>query len=211
MMKSWHEEKYEGIIVQRNLLLFLVILFAIIIIFSIFLIRYVRSARSIEPFVIEIEKKTGVPTVIDQSNLRAYTADEAVKRYFILRYIKAREEYFQSTYMYNYSKVVRVFSSSDVYYKDYRPNFSSSKPDSPYNKYGNSSTRTVELKSIIFPDEKSAQVRIAMIVKGLVNIRLDKVIFLEFAFQNMEMNEEERLINPLGFIVKLYRMDDERQ
>ncbi len=210
ILKSWYQERYESTLIQRNVLFLLLTVAIGVLAASVFIIGYIRSTRSIEPFVIEIEKKTGVATVVDPLTVAAYSANEAVKRYFVMKYISSREEYFQSTFSQNYYTVVRVLSTPNVYFSDYKPKFSLANPNSPYNIYGQASTRKISLKSIIFPTEKSAQVRIMMEVSGAVTSRSDKIVFLEFDFQNVEMNEQERLINPLGFRVTLYRIEDER-
>lgn len=210
ILKNWYKERYEQTIIQRNLLFVLSVAALIIIALSVFVIRYVRSTRSIEPFIIEIERKTGVPTVVDPITIEAYSSNTAIKRYFVWLYIRSREEYFTSTYNYNYMTVVRVLSTPDVYFGDYRPKYSMSNPTSPYNLYAQGSNRIVKLKSMIFPNDSTAQVRISMEVNGMMNMRMDKIVFIEFDFQNIEMNDEERLINPLGFRVKLYRIEDER-
>ena len=210
VMRNWYRERYESTVIQRNLLFVVSIISLVIIAFSVFVIRYVRSTRSIEPFIIEIERKTGVPTVVDPVTIAAYSANTSVKRYFVWRYITAREEYFPSTYTYNYTTTVRVLSTPDVYFGDYRPQYSMANPTSPFNLYAQGSNRIVKLKSMIFTNDNAAQVRISMEVNGLMNMRMDKIVFIEFDFQNIEMNDEERLINPLGFRVKLYRIEDER-
>ena len=127
-----------------------------------------------------------------------------------MKYIKSREEYFSETFEYNYSMVVRVLSSPNVYYSDYRPKFNKGNPNSPYNLYGDSIYRTVSLKSMIFPTQNSAQIRISLDVSGPYGAKMNKIIFMEFDFVNVEMSDEERLINPLGFRVTIFRMEDEK-
>ena len=208
-LKSWSDDKYKSAIKQKNLLLILLIICFSIILISLSTIRYLKNVQSIQPFVIEIEEKDGVPTVVEPLSVKAYSANEAIKRYFIVKYIRAREEYFYSTFDINFYDVVRVLSSTDVYYRDYRPKFNVNNPSSPYNLYGNNSHRTVSLKSIIFPSSKSAQIRITLNVIGQINLVVNKIIYIEFDFKNLNMNDADRLINPLGFQVTLFRMNDE--
>ncbi|MFQ3307499.1 MAG: type IV secretion system protein VirB8 [Candidatus Midichloriaceae bacterium] len=190
------------------LLILLIISFAIIV-FSLGTIRYLKSTQSISPFVIEIEEKSGIPTVVKPLSIKTYSSNEAIRRYFIVKYIRAREGYLSSTFNSDYFDVVRVLSNSDVYYGDYRPKFNTSNPSSPYNLYGASSHRNVGIKSIIFPSSTSAQIRVKLTVSGQVNMEMNKIIYMEFDFFNLKMNDSDRLINPLGFQVTLYRMDDE--
>lgn len=210
-VKGWHADQYEVALIQRNALFMALLACVVVIAFSALAIRYLKSTRSIEPFVIEIERKTGVPTVVDPLTDKAFTGDEAIKRYFVMQYIKAREEYYQNLFNKNYSLVTRVLSSPEVYGTDYRPKFNVSNPQSPFNILGNRSWRQVFLKSIIFRTPSSAQVRISLQTDGAVQNKQDKVIYIEFEFQDLKMNEEERLINPLGFVVTKYRIEDELQ
>ena len=103
-----------------------------------------------------------------------------------MKYIRAREGYFSETFNENFSNVVRVLS-----------------------RYGSISYRTVGLKSIIFPSATSAQVRINLMVTGQIKLAMDKIVYMEFDYFNLNMNEADRLINPLGFQVTLFRMNDE--
>ena len=208
-LKNWNADRYQSTVIQRNLLLLLLLACFVLIIISLSTIRYLKNTQSIDPFVIEIEKKSGVPTVVKPLSIQTYSANEAIKRYFVMKYIRAREEYFPETFNDNFSNVVRVLSSSDVYYSDYRNKFGYNNPSSPHNLYGNGSYRTVGLKSIIFPSSTSAQVRINLMVTGQVNLSMDKIIYMEFDYFNLNMNEADRLINPLGFQVTLFRMNDE--
>jgi type IV secretion system protein VirB8 len=176
---------------------------------SVVIIRYIKSTRSIEPFVIEIEQKTGVPTVVEPLSIQAYSAQEAVNRYFVMKYIKAREEYYFTSFEYTYGTVVRVLSSDNVY-GEYRGKHSLKNPSSPFNLYGQNNYREVSLKSIIFPQPNEAQVRIRLEVKGIMSQVIDKICLVQFKYDQKQMNEEERLINPLGFVVTLYRIEDEQ-
>ncbi|WP_322497967.1 VirB8 family type IV secretion system protein [Candidatus Cyrtobacter comes] len=208
--KTWSNDRYGSILVQRNLLLLITVILLLVMFVSIMTIRYLRSTKSVEPFIIEIEKKTGVPTVVEPVSIQMYSADEAVRRSLIWQYITAREEYNNSTYSFNFMNTVRVLSSPDVYYGDYRPKFGIANPKSPYNLYGNASSIKVSLKSMIFPTKNSVQVRLLREVMGNIGMKSDKIVFMEFEFKNIEMNNMERMINPLGFQVTLYRIEDER-
>jgi type IV secretion system protein VirB8 len=210
-LKNWYSERYESVRIQRNFLILITMISIVTIAISVLVIRYIKSTRSIEPFVIEIEQKTGVPTVIEPVSVQAYSANDAIRKYFVMKYIRAREEYSFNSYDYNYNTVVRVLSSENVYYGDYRPKFSIKNPMSPYNLYGQNTYRSVNLKSIIFQSPTTAQVRIKLEVKGTTIQSIDKICYVEFKFDNLQMSEEERLINPLGFKVTLYRIEDEQQ
>jgi type IV secretion system protein VirB8 len=119
-LKNWKDDKFQSVIVQRNLLLIGLLLCFILILVALSTIRYLKNTQSIDPFVIEIEEKSGVPTVVKPLSIETYSANESIKRYFVMKYIRAREEYYSETFNRNFNDVVRVLSNSSVYYSDYR-------------------------------------------------------------------------------------------
>ncbi|MCE2991800.1 MAG: type IV secretion system protein, partial [Candidatus Jidaibacter sp.] len=66
------------------------------------------------------------------------------------------------------------------------------------------------LKSLIMQNSNTAQVRIRLNVDGAQRGSMDKIILLTFEYNNLELPDDKRLINPLGFTVTSYRIDDER-
>jgi len=207
---NWYTDRYESMLVQRNIFFLVAMIATVSLAFATLAVRYVKNTKSIEPFVIEIEERTGVPTVVDPVTIQAYSANDAVVRYFIMKYIRAREEYFPALYRYNFDTVVRVLSSESVYYSDYKPKFSLGNPQSPINTLG-AASRVVLLKSILFPAAGTAQVRFTIQTNGGNGpSSADKIVFLQYEFSNINMNEDERLINPLGFRVTNYKIEDER-
>lgn len=211
--KNWFNDRYEWMQIQRNILLVVVILCAITISILTASVSFIKSSRTIEPFVIEIEPKTGVPTVVDPETLKAYKADEAVQRHLVWDYVKAREEYFVDTFKLN-SNEVRVMSSQDEF-SSYRRENGVSNPQSPFNTLANSSSRVVNFNSMIITDlegdKKLAEVRFKSVTTGARNeerSRLARVVFQ--MSRNLEMSDEDRLINPLGFFVIEYRVTDEK-
>ncbi len=211
MFKTWYNDSYESVVTQRNLLFLVAIICMVTIAMSVMVIRYVKNSQTMEPFVIEIEKTTGIPTVVDPVGVSVYSANEAVQRYFVMTYIRAREEYIPATFEYNFSTVVRVLSDPGIYFNEYRPSFSTSNPNSPYNLFRQHTSRTVLLRSYTPKTANTALVRVSFELSGASQgVRQDKVILIGFEFQNLEMNRDERLINPLGFRVTFYRIEDEQ-
>ena len=207
-LKNWYSDRYEWLIVQRNILFVILLLAVVSIVILTLSISFIKSTTSIEPFVIEIDPKTGVPTVVDPIDAKVYYASDAIKRFFVWKFIKTREEYYNTTFERAYKEVGLM--SSDEVYGQYRRAFNTGNPQSPFNLYGEYSYRVIELKSMIFQDEKTAQIRIRITVNGNKSATFDKIIYIQFKFENLELNEDQRYVNPLGFIVTLYRIEDEK-
>jgi type IV secretion system protein VirB8 len=206
--KNWYNDRYEWMLVQRNLLFVILLVSVAVIVFLNFSISYIKSTKSIEPFVIEIEPKTGVPTVVEPLSVIAYSGSEVINRYFIWNFIKLREEYNYITFPRAMTDI-RLFAN-DLVYSQYRRAVDQNNLQSPYNLYGQGSVRTAELKSLILQDQNTAQIRIRLTVDGAQRLTMDKIILLTFEYNNLEISDDKRLTNPLGFTITSYRIDDER-
>lgn len=210
ILKHWYKDNYERVLIQRNFLVIVLFISLITILLSVSLIRFIKNTASVEPFVIEIDNKSGVPTVVDPVTLIEYSSNDAIKRYFIMKYINAREGYTRDSFMYNYNQVVRVLSDSSVYYGSYRSQFSPYNKDGPYASGNTQYVREVFLKSMLFITPTAVQVRVNITESGgKYGFGGDKLIYMEFDFKNLSMDDADRLINPLGFVVTLYRITDE--
>lgn len=209
VLENWFADRSEWLIVQRNVLFLVVLVSLVAISVLTFNIGFLKSTTSIEPFVIEIDPKSGVPTVVDPLDAKAFMANDAIRRYFILRYIKSREEFYHSLFDQMYEEVNLM--SSDSVGSEYRRNFNRSNPEGPFLKLGPGATRTVDIKSMIFQDANTVQIRIRTNTNAQFGGGTeDKIIYLQFQVVNLELNERQRYINPLGFIVTLYRIENEK-
>lgn len=206
---NWFHDRFEWMQVQRNILFLILLVSLVSVMLLTFGISYIKSNRTIEPYVIEIEPKTGVPTVVDPLTSKAYTGMDSVKRYFVWQYIKLREGYNPLTYQLDF-KSVNLLSSQDVWYA-YTRVYGRGNPDAPINKLATYGSRDVELKSMIFQEDTTVQVRFKLNTSTQNGTSSqDKVALMQFRFANLDLNEQDRFINPLGFQVINYKMDDER-
>lgn len=194
-IKSWYSNRYQIVVVQRNILFVFAILSVISMTVAIMFVHYVVSNKSLEPYVIEVEEKTGVPTVVDQLTTKTLTGDEAVKKYFLNQFIMAAIAYDPKTYPQDVEKV-RLLSTASVY-GNFRDRIK-------YKDLGVDSKIDVRIKSIQFPSQNTAQVRILRTIdkKGDPVVNKDEVLNITFYFTSTTvLTMEERLINPLGFQV----------
>jgi len=202
-IKSWYSNRYQIVVVQRNILFFFSVFSVISMVITVLFVKYVISSKSLDPYVIEIEDKTGVPTVVDQMTSKTFTADEAIKKYFLNQFIMAAMGYDIKTYKQDVEKV-RLYSTPGVY-------IAFRKAIDP-KELGSDSKIDIRIKSIQFPDPGTAQVRILRTIdkKGEQTVTKNEVLTFNFYFTaNMELTMEERLINPLGFQVTNYLLSEE--
>lgn len=204
--RNWYSDRYETILVQRNLLLVLACAMLATILISVFMVGQVTLSKSIEPFVIEVEQRSGITNVVNPLSRQDLLTNEALKTYFLMKYLRAREAYSIVDYEYNYSTVVRLLSTREVYQAFKRS--ISEDPRSPVTQYGNQVQTILKVRSIQFLDGgKTAQIRFTVVESR--GPKYDKIATIAFDFVQMEMTTEERYVNPLGFQVTGYRVDDE--
>ena len=205
-VRNWYSDRYQAIVVQRNLL-FLVTLVALIGVFiSVFAVERVTSSKSIEPFVVEIEKKTGITNVVDPVTRSEMFADDALTKYFLIKYINARATYDAVTQNFNYNKVVRLMSGRLVY-SDFRRFVKG--PDGPIAKYGEQTKTEMKVRSAQIIKPGVAQVRFSIVRSGQKTGVNHFIAHVEYGFYVIDMPKDDRYINPVGFQVHSYRADEE--
>ncbi len=207
--KNWYYDKYIMANVQRNILFLLAVFLSIGIFISLILVKYVYENKSVEPYLIKVDSKTGQATIIDSESKRKYTAVEAIRESFIVKYVKTREGYNRANES-DDMNVMRIMTAKDAYiYYTENPKF-----------YAKNDLRDSErdvnirvfIRSIVFTSPKSAEVKItrnyetdsALIRKKFFRVRV------YFDFYDLELPLEDRYLNPLGFQVASYEIAEEK-
>ena len=208
-VRDWHFDRYQSALMQRNFLLLVALGALLGIAFSVITVSEITKSKSIEPFVIEVNKHSGVTTVVDPLSIKEYSANEAINNYFILRYIRMREA--EVVNLQNGTEVrdiVSYLSTKDVRHGFYR-NISSSNPDSPLLIYEGAFV-DLKVKSVQYLSANSVQVRFALEIsrKGSKQ-RKNKIARIEFEYGALKMPQQAREVNPLGLLITSYRVDDE--
>ncbi|NSM56223.1 type IV secretion system protein [Wolbachia endosymbiont of Atemnus politus] len=207
---NWNSSRYSMIIAQRNTLLLFTLILLVAISVSILAIFRISTSSTIEPFVIEIEKKSGIVQLVDPVTVKQYSADEVLNNHFIAEYIKSREVFNPYHYNYNYYTKVRLFSSPSVY-SEFINYIRSQNIDDLFNLYSDFITSEFKVRSIQKLDNGAVQVRFTVesIRKNGSSIKKNKIVIMSYRYAPLKMDDQQRYINPLGFQVTSYRVDDE--
>lgn len=219
--RSWYNDRYEFVVVQRNIFALITLLALLLSIAATFSISQLTPLKSVEPFVIQIDQKSGVTQVVDPVKARDLTAQDAVNNYFLVQYIRARESYIsQDRNYYNYN-LVRVFSDGPVF-GEYQYEIALSNPESAAVRLGNMGSREVHISNIKYLDRRKDNVGnlvMRFLVKAQVTERigggatsakpLQKLILIEFKYVDLDLSTEDRYLNPIGFRVVSYRVDED--
>ena len=208
--RGWFANRYNTVVVQRNVLFLITLASLACVGLSGLVVLGVSKSRTIEPFVVEVEKKSGITTLVNPMTVKQYSADEVLNRYFVIEYIRARELFDPNNFQYNFYVKVRLFSAQNVY-NEFRNWIRLSNADSPINLYSSIASGDLKIRSIqnLRPDNMQIRFTLEFTKKGGDVIKKDRIATISFSYVSIEMNEQQRQINPLGFQITYYRADDE--
>lgn len=208
--RNWYSDRYESLVVQRNIL-FLISLVAIIAtLFATFVVLRVTISKKIIPMLVEVEDKTGFTNIVDPQNKQIWTSDKALNEYFLIKYLDARETYNYASYIYNYNTVVRLLSNSQVY-NQFQNSISGS--NSPVSRYGSNTSTYLKIRSLQYlPSDssgnKNVQVRFS-VVENPGGRYYNKIVSILYNFVQLQLTFKERMVNPLGFQIISYAVADD--
>lgn len=165
--------------------------------------------KTVEPFVVQVDR-IGSASTVSLLNNKVITANEALDKYWLSRYVNYREEYLSQTSYGNFV-ATRLLSSQQVgsaYFQQVNPE----NPQSPTTRYGTRGTVEIEVTSITFIGKNHAQVRFVRREKrqsDSLPVETRWIATIAYQYLNPPMKESDRLINPVGFQVTDYRLDAE--
>lgn len=210
-LKNWYTDKYQSVLVQRNIFAVITLVSLLTSLIAVFAVQSLAPLKSVEPFVIQIDEKSGVTEVVEPVTREELSATEALDNFFVWQYVRARETYDAADSARN-RDIVRIMSHPDVY-AVHRFEASPQAPESAYNRLGKIGTRVCSDPVITYLEEegkKVAQVRFVVTerIRAEAPFEYNKIATLEYDYVTLELSRRERLINPLGFRALTYRLDD---
>lgn len=205
--RNWYEERFDKITVQRNILFVLLLILLSLSIISVIVVAIIVNSRQFDPFVIQIDESTGMAKIVNPISSEILDGNEALARYFIKRYVISRETYNPVDFDTEARKVIRLLSSSSIFwnYLGYIKN----KEIDPTIVYGQKNTTFLIVKSWTKLDTKRYMLRFSINETAGDKRVFNKLAVVDFEYVPMELTEAERDINPIGFQVKGYRVDDD--
>ncbi len=205
-IQNWYKDRYQYVVMQRKVLVIISVAALVCTFAAIFIIFRLIDAKTIEPFVIQIDQRSGITQVLDPVSVKELTAKESVNNHFISQYIKAREGYHARDISRDYD-LVRLMSDPGGVFGYYRGSINPNNPSSPVARFGSSGERTVKIKSITYLEPRRVQVRIQIDESmGEYSGTLHRIATLSFTYVRLNLSISERYINPLGFRVTEYRV-----
>ncbi|EAC1221936.1 type IV secretion system protein [Campylobacter coli] len=207
-----YEASFRYLIDKSNkrawLIAFVSIFIAII---SIVAVVLLTPLKTIEPYVIRVDNTTGMVDILTMLDEKEISSNEALDKYFISQYVKAREGYYYE--LLNQDYLLTQLMSSEKVANEYRAWYKGENARDQILK--NSNEVNVQILSIVLGNSngvKTSTIRAKIITKNLNTRGLSestKVITLSYDYILAKASEENRILNPLGFKVTNYRIDEE--
>ena len=113
-IKNWYEERYENIIVQRNILFSMLIILLCLAIISVGAITYIMNSKRFDPFVIQIDDTTGMAKIVNPVSSSVLEGNEELAKFFIKKYVIARETYNPVDFDTEAKRAIRLLSENSV-------------------------------------------------------------------------------------------------
>lgn len=183
---------------------------------------YMLPLKQKVPYLVMADAYTGTATVArltDDFSAHRITTSEAINRSNVAHFVLARESYDLAMLNLHDWKTVQTMASPGVK-AEYVNLYSSINPDSLYKQYGKDRAIRIKLLSIVLlggghgrtPTGATVRFQRSLYDKrtGATQPMDSKIATLEFTYKkNLEMDDQNRIENPLGFWVTSYRVDND--
>jgi type IV secretion system protein VirB8 len=164
--------------------------------------------KTYEPYLIAIDRSTGFLEVKRPLSEGPLQQDEAVTMFNVVRFIRTRETYDPKSLKDNFD-LAQLLSTGDAS-RELTELYSPANPQNPVRQLGVNTVIAVTIKSVTFPNNRTALVRFATDEKSAAKIETRHFVSLvRFRYAGTPMRNEYRFENPLGFQVVEYRRDQE--
>jgi type IV secretion system protein VirB8 len=206
--EGWFYDRYQSARVNGNRWFLVSIVLGTFAALAVFALALLAPLKSVHPFLVEVNSASGEVRVLKPFDAARFEPSDAVVKSFLSKYVIARETYDPQDLKQNY-EVVRLLSDPPEGLR-VDNTLSPTNAASPLRRYANHTVRTVRIKSVSLLNSRTGQVRfMTSETTGTGTTDQGWVAILSFRFVNLPEIEEERLINPLGFQVTAYRVDQE--
>ena len=164
--------------------------------------------KTYEPYMVVVDRSSGFVEVKRPIAEGALQQDEAIATFDLVRYVKARETYDPKGLKDNFD-LAQLLSAGDAA-RELVELFSPANPKNPIKVLGTNTVVAVAIKSVTFPNQRTALVRFSTEEKSQSNIVTRHwVSLVRFRYTSAPARNEYRFQNPLGFQVLEYRRDQE--
>ena len=207
--RSWDQDRVRDAIRSRRLAWIVAGSASLIAGASVLAVAALAPLKTVAPYVIRVNETTGavdVQTAI--TGARPIRYDEAVTKYFLAQYVRARESWLPASAEESFRQVALLSHPAEQ--KRWQVAASPSNPQSARSQWGDNAVVEARVRNIAFINSKVANVRFTRVVTtDAESTSSDWIATISFNYTNAPMEEGDRFRNPLGFQVLTYRADPE--
>jgi type IV secretion system protein VirB8 len=165
--------------------------------------------KTVEPFVIRVDNATGIVDAVSALKDTSSTYGEAVARYFLAKYVRAREGFARAEAEANFRTVSLLSGQGEQ--QRFAAYYRGSNPESPQVVYGRSGVAEVRIKTISLLGPGLASVRYLRETRKGEDVKTSHwIATVTFDIRlEVSISTQDRLVNPIGFLVSEYHADPE--
>jgi len=207
--RRWDEDRLASAVRSRRLAWTIAGAASLLAVASVSAVTALAPLKTSEPFVIRVDRSSGAVDVVrGLSESAPATYDEAVSKYFLSQYVRAREGFLYGAAEDSFRAVSILSGAAEQ--RRWADLYRGSNPQSPQNLYGEDGEAIISVRAIGFINAQTANVRFHRTVRRAQQVEeSDWIATIAFTWTKAPMAEADRLRNPLGFQVLSYRADPE--
>lgn len=207
--QSWDQDRFVAAARSKRIAWIVASVAIALAIVAVLAIMALTPLKTVIPYVVTVDRSTGSTDVTQElRGDRSITYDEAIRKYFLADYVRAREGWITQAREEFFRKVLALSTREEqarwtaFYKKD--------NPDSPQNQFTANDAVFVAVRSVAFISPNVAQVRfLKRLERDQQVIETPAIATITFDVLSKPETESGRYANPLGFQVKSYRADAE--
>ncbi|MFA5990601.1 MAG: VirB8/TrbF family protein [Sphingomonas sp.] len=166
--------------------------------------------KTVVPYTLLVDRNTGFAQALKGTEIDQIAPDAALTQSLLAQYVVARESFDISSISSQYRKV--ALWSADTARRRYLALIPPSNPESPLSRLPRTSVVVTTIRSVSPLSANTALVRFETrrIDQGQeAGASTASVAIISYRFARLPWSIEDRLVNPLGFQVTKYRVDQE--
>lgn len=166
--------------------------------------------KETQPYVIKVDKSTGMTDILSIASAKDIPVDEMQDKYWLSQYVRSRESYDYRTVENDFIKT-REMSTTNTF-EPYAKLFEGKQ--SLDKTLGDNKRVVIELQSVVPNGNGIATIRfIKRVIDNANGLEESKTLWtatLGYEYQpTFKVDEANRIVNPFGFKVTSYRVDQE--
>lgn len=205
---SWERDVVRSVKRSRAFAWLVATIMTVIALMTLATLMLLTPLKSYEPYVIAVDRSTGFIEIKRPLADGPLQQDESITMFNVVRYLRARETYDPKSLKDGFD-LAQLLSTGDAA-RELTELYSPANPQNPIKLLGVNTIVAVTVKSVTFPNNRTALVRFATEEKSAARVETRHYVsLLRFRYSGTPMRNEYRFENPLGFQVVEYRRDQE--